>query len=148
MSGVEAYNSCKDIINKKIYLKTIGIKEIPKLYGALKNLYSSITGNSSYREILSILSTDYNNFKSYCDGKCNCYNNILTLPEIKTPPSSSIASKLISVLLIFVIQFFLEITYKIIFKRKAKKHKEENGSLYVIRRVVVSPGTIIVIDIC
>ncbi|EUD72211.1 hypothetical protein YYG_02912 [Plasmodium vinckei petteri] len=113
ISGGEAYNSCKGIINKKIYLKTIGIKEISELYRALKNLYSSTTGNSSYREILSSLSTDYNNFKSDCDGKCNCYNNIPTLPKIKAPPSLSIVSKLIPVSLIFAaMPIFLGIAYK------------------------------------
>ncbi|SCL99793.1 CIR protein [Plasmodium chabaudi adami] len=37
MSG-EAYNSCKDIINKKIYSMPIDIKEMSKLYEALKTL--------------------------------------------------------------------------------------------------------------
>ncbi|SCL84429.1 Plasmodium variant antigen protein Cir/Yir/Bir, putative [Plasmodium chabaudi chabaudi] len=156
ISGTEAYNSCKDIINKKIYLKTIDIKEMSKIYEVLKSLCklytecdekkpkytncfqdaqdfvkkfenlnqdSSITGNNSYIEILSSLSTDYNNFKSYCGGKCNCCNEIPTLSEIKTSQSSVhgskatsssslIGSKLIPVLSIFAISIFLGIAYK------------------------------------
>ncbi|VTZ66182.1 CIR protein [Plasmodium chabaudi chabaudi] len=38
ISGADAYNSCKDIINKKIYSMRIDIKEMSKLYEALKTL--------------------------------------------------------------------------------------------------------------
>ncbi|CAD2098146.1 CIR protein PIR protein [Plasmodium vinckei] len=69
---------------------------------------SSIIGNNSYREILSTLSNDYDNFKIYCAEKCNDCNDLPTLPEIKTPPS-----KLIPVLSTFsVIPVFLGIAYK------------------------------------
>ncbi|CAD2085582.1 CIR protein PIR protein [Plasmodium vinckei brucechwatti] len=86
------------------------------------NQDSSITGNSSYREILSILSSDYDNFKSYCSEKCNDCNDLPTLPKIKTP-----LTKLIPVLSTFpVIPVFLGIAYKTIFKKKIKKSKEEN----------------------
>ncbi|CAD2084068.1 CIR protein PIR protein [Plasmodium vinckei lentum] len=80
--------------------------------------------NSSYRKILSTLSTDYDNFKKYCNGKCTGCSSILSLPMTKTTQlsvrisedtssSSSIASKLIPVLLIFsAIPVFLGIAYK------------------------------------
>ncbi|EUD70920.1 hypothetical protein YYG_04044 [Plasmodium vinckei petteri] len=69
---------------------------------------SSIIGNNSYREILSTLSNDYDNFKIYCAEKCNDCNDFPTLPEIKTPPS-----KLIPALsVVSVIPVFLGIAYK------------------------------------
>ncbi|SCL89867.1 CIR protein [Plasmodium chabaudi chabaudi] len=71
-----------------------------------------ITGNILYREILFSLFNDYNDFKNGCVKKCSGCNNIPTLSEIKTPPSSSIASKLIPVLLTCSISFFLGIAYK------------------------------------
>ncbi|SCL97074.1 CIR protein [Plasmodium chabaudi adami] len=127
---------------------------------------SSITGNNSYSQILYYLSTDYNSFKSGCDGKCNNCSEIPPLPNIKaaqisgqdnsegfveiseaTSSNSSIASKLIPALLIFSIPALLGIAYKTIFKRKTKKNKEENESLYMIQRVVIIPGTLIIIDI-
>ncbi|SCL92278.1 Plasmodium variant antigen protein Cir/Yir/Bir, putative, partial [Plasmodium chabaudi chabaudi] len=43
----------------------------------------SITGNNSYSQILYYLSTDYNSFKSDCDGKCNNCSEIPPLPNIK-----------------------------------------------------------------
>ncbi|SCL99570.1 CIR protein [Plasmodium chabaudi adami] len=141
----ETYNSCLDIINKKPYSMSIDIKEMARLYEALKTLcklytecdekkekYTScsrdaqefanefnklngdnrITGNILYREILFSLFNDYNDFKNGCVKKCSGCNNIPTLSEIKTPPSSSIASKLIPVLLTCSIPFFLGIAYK------------------------------------
>ncbi|SCM00932.1 Plasmodium variant antigen protein Cir/Yir/Bir, putative [Plasmodium chabaudi adami] len=100
---------------------------------------SSVTGNSSYKKILSNLFNDYNGFKNECPKKCSGCTNIPTLPEIKTPQisvetstpshvqdnthsslqgsevtssSSSVASKLIPVLSIFAIPLFLGIAYK------------------------------------
>ncbi|VTZ67882.1 CIR protein [Plasmodium chabaudi chabaudi] len=74
---------------------------------------SDITGNSSYRHILYTLSADYNSLKSDCAEKCTDCKDIPILSEIKTPPFSSITSKLISVLLIFVaIPISLGIAYK------------------------------------
>ncbi|SCL90515.1 Plasmodium variant antigen protein Cir/Yir/Bir, putative [Plasmodium chabaudi adami] len=141
-------------------------KEFVKNFEELNN-DSSITGNKSYSQILYDLSTDYNSFKSNCDGKCSNCNDIPPLPNIKaaqnlgrdnsegfveisesTSSNSSIASKLIPGLLIFSIPVFLGISYKTIFKRKTKKNKEENESLYMIRRVVIIPGIVIMIDMC
>ncbi|SCL90430.1 CIR protein [Plasmodium chabaudi chabaudi] len=154
-ASADGYNIYKNFIDKKHDSTSIDIKEMSKLYEALKilcNMYTecnkksknytnclqdaknfaknfenlnqdySITGNSSYREILSSLSTDYNNFKSNCGGKCNC-NDIPTLSKIKTPQNpvqiseatssnSSIASKLIPGLLTFAIPIFLGVAYK------------------------------------
>ncbi|SCL88981.1 CIR protein [Plasmodium chabaudi chabaudi] len=126
-------------------------KEFVKSFEELNN-DSSITGNNSYSQILYDLSTDYNSFKSNC-------NDIPPLPNIKaaqiseqdnsesfveiseaTSSNSSIASKLIPAILVFAIPVFLGISYKTIFKRKTKKNKEENESLYMIRRVVIIPG--------
>ncbi|CDU17121.1 PIR protein [Plasmodium yoelii] len=76
---------------------------------------SSITGNSSYSQILTTLSTDYDNLKNKC-------NNISSFPTITTKFSvqrsevtstSSIESTLIPVLSIFgAIAIFLGISYK------------------------------------
>ncbi|CAD2094025.1 CIR protein PIR protein [Plasmodium vinckei brucechwatti] len=69
---------------------------------------SSITGNTSYRKLLSTLSDDYNNFKIYCAEKCNDCTDFPPLPKVKTPPS-----KLIPALSVFsVIPVFLGIAYK------------------------------------
>ncbi|SCL90961.1 CIR protein [Plasmodium chabaudi chabaudi] len=90
------------------------VKEFQKL-----NDDFSIIGNNSYREILSSLSTNYNNFKSDCAKNCSSCNNLPTLSPIKTPQSfehasssSSIISTLIPVLLAFGIPIFLGIAYK------------------------------------
>ncbi|CAD2109145.1 CIR protein PIR protein [Plasmodium vinckei petteri] len=69
---------------------------------------SNTNGNTSYRKLLSTLSNDYDNFKSYFAEKCSHCSDLPTLPEIKTPPS-----KLIPVLSTFsVIPVFLGIAYK------------------------------------
>ncbi|SCL85061.1 CIR protein, partial [Plasmodium chabaudi adami] len=81
---------------------------------------SDITGNSSYRHILYTLSADYNSLKSDCAEKCTDCKDIPTISKIKEPQSfehasssSSITSKLISALLIFVaIPISLGIAYK------------------------------------
>ncbi|CDU19165.1 PIR protein [Plasmodium yoelii] len=110
---------------------------------------SSISGDSSYRQIFSNLSTDYNNFKGYCnDNSVNC-NDIPDISSIKTtkppvqssedhseqvsdvtPSSSSITNKLIIVLSIFsAIPIFLGISYKYSLfgfrKRAQKQHLRE-----------------------
>ncbi|SCL98860.1 Plasmodium variant antigen protein Cir/Yir/Bir, putative [Plasmodium chabaudi adami] len=165
ISSAGSYNSYNDIINNKIQLEAIGIKEMSEIYGAFEklcNLYTecnkkkenytscsqdaddfvkefqkinddfSITGNDSYREILSSLSTNYNNFKNDCVKKCSSCNNLPTLSAIKTPQSfehasssSSIASTLIPVLLTFTIPFFLGVAYKYSlfgFDKRLQKH--------------------------
>ncbi|ETB63185.1 hypothetical protein YYC_00283 [Plasmodium yoelii 17X] len=119
-------------------------KEFVKKYEKLNN-DSGISGHSSYRQILSTLSTDYNNFKIYCnDNNVDC-NDIPLLPEIKTTnnpvqdsgqkieatsSSSSITSKLIPVLSIIVaIPIFMGIFYKYSLfgfrKRPQKQHLRE-----------------------
>ncbi|ETB58565.1 hypothetical protein YYC_03847 [Plasmodium yoelii 17X] len=119
-------------------------KEFIKKYEKLNN-DSGISGHSSYRQILSTLSNDYDNFKNYCDdNKVDC-NDIPLLPEIKTTnnpvqdsgqkieatsSSSSITSKLIPVLSIIVaIPIFLGIFYKYSLfgfrKRTPKQHLRE-----------------------
>ncbi|ETB58036.1 hypothetical protein YYC_04129 [Plasmodium yoelii 17X] len=109
---------------------------------------SSISGDSSYREILSNLSTDYNNFKDYCkENKVDC-NDIPDLSSIKpkenlqsfelssepnsevTSSGSSITNKLIIVLSIFsAIPICLGISYKYSLfgfrKRAQKQHLRE-----------------------
>ncbi|CAD2097659.1 CIR protein PIR protein [Plasmodium vinckei lentum] len=72
------------------------------------NQDSSIIGNNSYREILSNLFNDYDDFKNDYAKNCSHCSDIPTLPEIKTPPS-----KLIPALSTFsVIPVFLGIAYK------------------------------------
>ncbi|CAD2097348.1 CIR protein PIR protein [Plasmodium vinckei] len=112
-------------------------KKIVDEYQNLLNDNDIGIDGSLYRQMLSILSTDYDNFKKYCDEKCTSCSSIPSLPTTKTTQlsahlsedtssSSSIASKLIPALLIFVIPLFLGIAYKTIFKNKIKKSKEEN----------------------
>ncbi|SCL84758.1 Plasmodium variant antigen protein Cir/Yir/Bir, putative [Plasmodium chabaudi adami] len=152
ITGAEDYKTYKDIINNKINLKTINIKEMSEIYGAFEKLCklhtgcngkntnytncskdasefvenfenlngnSDITGNSSYSQILFNLFNDYNDFKNDCVKKCNGCNDIPTISPIKTPQtfehassSSSIARKLIPVLLTFSISIFLGVAYK------------------------------------
>ncbi|VTZ70664.1 CIR protein [Plasmodium chabaudi chabaudi] len=73
---------------------------------------SDITGNSSYRQILYTLSTDYDDFKNNFAKKCSSYSDIPALSAIKTPLILLIARKLIPVLLAFAIPIFLGIAYK------------------------------------
>ncbi|ETB59958.1 hypothetical protein YYC_03308 [Plasmodium yoelii 17X] len=106
---------------------------------------SSVTRNTSYSQVWSTLSTDYDNLKNKYNGT-NCMN-IPSLPSIKrtqnhiqssgvTSSSLSIVNKLIIALSIFgAIAFFLGISYK----RKDKKYKEENESIiYDSKRVTNS----------
>ncbi|CAD2085024.1 CIR protein PIR protein [Plasmodium vinckei brucechwatti] len=100
-------------------------KEFVKKFETL-NDDSNNTKGSSYSQILLTLSKDYNNLKNKCSNDPS--SNFLSLPAIKmsqnnvesflqtsgvTSSSSSIASKLIPVLLIFsAIPAFLGIAYK------------------------------------
>ncbi|CAD2085892.1 PIR protein CIR protein [Plasmodium vinckei lentum] len=80
--------------------------------------------SNSYKNILYNLSTDYNKLKKYLSDNCSNPSDISSFPEIEIPPdgpfeiieatsSSSIANKLIPVLLIFsAIPVFLGIAYK------------------------------------
>ncbi|SCL85079.1 Plasmodium variant antigen protein Cir/Yir/Bir, putative [Plasmodium chabaudi chabaudi] len=98
-------------------------KNFAEKYKELNGKFDSIE-DSPYYKVLFTLSTDYNNFKKHCAEKYNGCNDIPTLPPIKTThnsaqisdvtsSSSSIASKLIPVLLIFVaIPISLGVAYK------------------------------------
>ncbi|ETB63535.1 hypothetical protein YYC_00012 [Plasmodium yoelii 17X] len=104
---------------------------------------SNNTDNSPYRKILSTLSADYNSLKDKCKGvKDSNFPTLQTIEE-KQPDlqssepisevassSSSIVSKLIPVLsTLFVIAFFLGISYKYSLfgfrKRSQKQHLRE-----------------------
>ncbi|CDS44598.1 uncharacterized protein PY17X_0700051 [Plasmodium yoelii] len=93
--------------------------------------------DTARRKILPFLSTDYDNFKKYCNGKGNNCKDFQSLPAIKTnasaltsgnaSPSSSIGNKLFTVLSIFgAIAFFLGISYKYSlfgFRKRFQKQK-------------------------
>ncbi|CAD2084398.1 CIR protein PIR protein [Plasmodium vinckei lentum] len=93
-------------------------------YQKLLNNNDFDTDDNSNTTLLSSLSTDYDNFKKYCNDKCNGCSSIPSLPTKKTTQlsahisedtssSSSTASKLIPILSIFVaIPIFLGIAYK------------------------------------
>ncbi|ETB58550.1 hypothetical protein YYC_03866 [Plasmodium yoelii 17X] len=99
-------------------------------YEKLYNDYNS-NEESSYKEILCTLSTDYDNLKKKCnDVNCSNYSSFPTIGKEKIPEkcskqisghiskvtssSSSIASKLIPVLSIIVaVAIFLGISYKV-----------------------------------
>ncbi|CDS44874.1 PIR protein [Plasmodium yoelii] len=137
--------NANDTTDKK-YLENA--KEFVKKYKQL-NEDSGISGDSSYRQILSTLSNDYNNFKNYCSrSKVDC-SDIPLLPDIKTKEngvqnsdpssehisevtssSSSIKNKLIPfVSIIVAIPIFLGIFYKYSLfgfrKRPQKQHLRE-----------------------
>ncbi|SCL99034.1 Plasmodium variant antigen protein Cir/Yir/Bir, putative [Plasmodium chabaudi adami] len=113
MNAIKKYvEGSQDVENYNSYGNDF-VKEFEKLNGDF-----SITGNNSYREILSSLSTNYNNFKSDCAKNCSKCRDISTLPDINSPqgsvqdkvdssgvtsPSSSIEKTLIPALLIFAI---------------------------------------------
>ncbi|CDU19659.1 uncharacterized protein PY17X_1303600 [Plasmodium yoelii] len=121
-------------------------KEFVKKYEKL-NEDSSINENSSCSQILTTLSNDYNNFKTKCnEAGCNDYpllqekkraqdsGEVSEVSEASeaseaTLSSSSIANKLIPVLLIFVaIPICLGIAYKYSlfgFRKQSKKHLRE-----------------------
>ncbi|ETB60758.1 hypothetical protein YYC_02367 [Plasmodium yoelii 17X] len=127
---------CKEYLEKA--------KEFVKKYDELNN-DSSISEDSSYKQILSNLSTDYNNFKNYCSENQDDCSDIPHLSPIKTinkrvqdsgqiveatSSSSSIISKIIPVLSIFgAIPIFLGIVYKYSLfgfrKRSQKQHLRE-----------------------
>ncbi|CAD2088797.1 CIR protein PIR protein [Plasmodium vinckei lentum] len=96
-------------------------REFAEKYNKLNK--DSNNKSDSYKNVLHSLSTDYNNLKKYLSDNCNDSSDISSFPEIGIAPgpfeifeatsSSSIASKLISVLLIFsAIPVFLGIAYK------------------------------------
>ncbi|CAD2096828.1 CIR protein PIR protein [Plasmodium vinckei] len=95
-------------------------KEFDEKYKELNK--DSNNKSNSYKNLLYSLSTDYNNLKKYLSDNCSDTSEISSFPEIGIPEgpfeifedtSSSIASKLIPVLLIFsAIPVFLGISYK------------------------------------
>ncbi|SCL83777.1 Plasmodium variant antigen protein Cir/Yir/Bir, putative [Plasmodium chabaudi chabaudi] len=111
-------------------------EDFVKKFEKLNENYSNTDG-SSFRQILCTLSTDYNNLKNDYDKNCSGYSDIPQLSEIKTPPSSlhdfevtssssSIASKLIPVLSVFVaIPIFVGIAYKYsLFGFDKRRHRQ------------------------
>ncbi|SCL86038.1 Plasmodium variant antigen protein Cir/Yir/Bir, putative, partial [Plasmodium chabaudi chabaudi] len=52
----------------------------------------SITGNSTYNQILYNLFNDYNSFKNDCATNCSKCSDISTLPDIILPQSSGVTS--------------------------------------------------------
>ncbi|ETB56390.1 hypothetical protein YYC_05819 [Plasmodium yoelii 17X] len=132
--------------NNKKYLDCA--KKCVEKYKEL-NEDSSISGDSSYSQILSNLSIDYNNFKNFCNSSSGDCSDIPDLSSIKTtkssvqssedhseqvsdvtPSSSSIKNKLIIVLSIFsAISICLGISYKYSLfgfrKRAQKQHLRE-----------------------
>ncbi|CAD2096592.1 CIR protein PIR protein [Plasmodium vinckei petteri] len=114
------YNGCSEK-NKKCENCSENAKEFDKKYKELNE--GSKNKSDSYKNVLHSLSTDYNNLKKYISDNCNGSNDISSFPEIEIAPgpfeiieatsSSSIASKLIPVLLIFsAISVFFGIAYK------------------------------------
>ncbi|ETB56993.1 hypothetical protein YYC_05340 [Plasmodium yoelii 17X] len=105
------------------------------------NQNSVITNNSSYKQLLSTLSNEYDKFKNYYTSKGGNSKDIPSLSPIKTEEndalssglisedasSSSITSKLFTVLSIFgAIAFFLGISYKYSlfgFRKRFQKQK-------------------------
>ncbi|VEV56204.1 CIR protein PIR protein, fragment [Plasmodium vinckei vinckei] len=133
-NGKDYYNIIDNIIINKNYLMDMDKNIISKFYNLLKSLCRikllnnndfDINENSSYRKILSSLSTYYDNFKKYCDKNCNGCSSIPPLPMAKTTQvsahisentssTSSILNTLISGLSIFsVIPAFLGIAYNV-----------------------------------
>ncbi|VTZ69468.1 CIR protein [Plasmodium chabaudi chabaudi] len=106
-------------------------EEFLKIFKEL-NEDSNVTKDSPYYQVWCTLSTDYDNLKNECIKNCKECTELPTLPEIKeskkyvqdyaelsaqgseaTSSSSSIASKLVPVLSIFVaIPIFLGFAYK------------------------------------
>ncbi|CDS44314.1 YIR protein [Plasmodium yoelii] len=108
--------------------------EFFKKYKELKD-DSSISENSSYKQILSTLSTDYDNFKNLCkeakssniSSPSEVATEISALSSGNTSSSSSIGNKLFTVLSIFgAIAFLLGISYKYSlfgFRKRFQKQK-------------------------
>ncbi|ETB63533.1 hypothetical protein YYC_00010, partial [Plasmodium yoelii 17X] len=103
-------------------------KKFTEKYEKINQNYD-ITSNSSYKQLLSTLSTDYNNFKKYYTSKGGDSKDIPSISSVEnmqtyayssgqgsedTPSSSSITTRLFTVLSIFgAIAFFLGISYKV-----------------------------------
>ncbi|ETB63490.1 hypothetical protein YYC_00245 [Plasmodium yoelii 17X] len=97
-------------------------KDFVKKYTDLNEGYN-IEG-TAHSTILPFLSTDYDNFKKYCNGKGDNCKDFQSLPAIKTnasaltsgdtSSSSSIGNRLFTVLSIFgAIAFIIGISYKV-----------------------------------
>ncbi|CDU18694.1 PIR protein [Plasmodium yoelii] len=101
--------------------------EFVKKYQEL-NAYSNNTDDSTYRQILSSLSTNYDHLKTKCKNDQplpEITANIYALTSGETSSSSSGTNKLLTVLSIFgAIAFFLGISYKYSlfgFRKRAQK---------------------------
>ncbi|EAA19432.1 putative yir4 protein [Plasmodium yoelii yoelii] len=168
-NAANTFTNLEDVLNTKSDLLNNNIEDLSEFYDIFKlicSMYNNVETNSrdklpnnanafiekyrelsnncnikgtAYSKIFSALSTDYDNFKNYCNKKgANC-KEFSSLPEITTKfaaqlsgdtSSSSIGNKLFTVLSIFVFVIWIsETSSKTIFKRKNKKYKEENESL-------------------
>ncbi|ETB63192.1 hypothetical protein YYC_00265 [Plasmodium yoelii 17X] len=160
INDANRFTNLKDVLNKKSDFLNINIEDMSNFYDAFKlicsmhdnfktrkydtlsnnaisfvNKYAELKDGSNiegtlHNQILSALSTNYDNLKKKC-------KNVQPLPEITasisaqtsriTSSSSSIGNKLFTVLSIFgVIAFFLGISYKYSlfgFRKRAQKQK-------------------------
>ncbi|CDS45065.1 YIR protein, partial [Plasmodium yoelii] len=154
----EKYNSFIEVINKKKELMNISKDQVSKLYKLFKilcemytkinedskncnkylnddnqfdKIYKELNKDSSYSQLLTTLSTDYNKLKEKCNKISSSQpkgtEQILVQSSVDTSSSSSIGNKLISVLSIFgAIAFFLGISYKYSlfgFRKRFKKQQ-------------------------
>ncbi|ETB60545.1 hypothetical protein YYC_02371 [Plasmodium yoelii 17X] len=154
----QKYNSFIDPINKKKELMNISKDKVSKLYKLFKilcemytkinenskncnkylnddnkfdKIYKELNNDSSYSQLLTTLSTDYNKLKNECNKISSSQpkeaEQILAPSSEDTSSSSSIGNKLISVLSIFgAIGFLLGISYKYSlfgFRKRVQKQK-------------------------
>ncbi|CAD2092908.1 CIR protein PIR protein [Plasmodium vinckei lentum] len=113
------YNTCNET-SKKCTDCSQNAEDFAQKYNKLNE--GSNDKSNSYKNTLYNLSIDYNKLKKYLSDNCSDPSDISSFPEIEIAPgpfeiieatSSSIASKLIPVLLIFsAIPVFLGIAYK------------------------------------
>ncbi|VTZ71429.1 PIR protein [Plasmodium yoelii] len=104
--------------------------QFTKIYKELNNGHD-VTNDSSYNQLLSTLSTDYDKLKNECKNILSSQpkgtEQILVQSSVDTSSSSSIGNKLISVLSIFgAIGFLLGISYKYSlfgFRKRFQKQK-------------------------
>ncbi|SCL83990.1 CIR protein [Plasmodium chabaudi chabaudi] len=64
----KVYNNCKDVINKKIYSMPIGVKEMSRLYEALKFLCKFYTGCNEKETNYTSCSQDAQDFAKHFEG--------------------------------------------------------------------------------
>ncbi|ETB58570.1 hypothetical protein YYC_03852, partial [Plasmodium yoelii 17X] len=100
----------EDSKNCNIYLKDDN--QFTKMYKEISNDHY-VTNDSSYNQLLSTLSTDYDKLKNECEKVLSSQLKEIKQSSEDASSSSSIGNKLISVLSIFgAIGFLLGISYK------------------------------------